>query len=204
MLMGYVPKLDVDNTFVISDTHFGHENIKQWAHRPQDVESIMLENWAQAVPDDGTVLHLGDLCWKGNAWFKNMIAPHLTGATKYLILGNHDKQRRSFYRDCGFRVIDPFTMLWIPESPFRAMHSIEFSHYPATELELEAGQIRIHGHIHNAGYGGKFSTTYMPFSRNQINISVEQTKYRPVNLGALLRGALIGAEYPGESKGAPE
>jgi calcineurin-like phosphoesterase family protein len=42
-----------------------------------------------------TLLHLGDLCYRGNAWFKNMIAPKIApqAERKLLILGNHDRQR---------------------------------------------------------------------------------------------------------------
>lgn len=52
--------------------------------------------------------------------------------------------------------------------------------------------LRLHGHIHNNGYT---RDGFVPFLRQHINLSVEQTKYRPVNLKLLLDAALLG-EYP--------
>lgn len=189
--------IDPERTWVVSDTHFGHENIKSFCLRPSDIESSMMEEWARAVPADDTVLHLGDLNWKSNAWFKNMIAPHLTGARKLLILGNHDKGRFSFYRDCGFKLTKPFKISYRDKV-------VSFSHYPWSE-EDEAGvmpsnEVRIHGHIHNNGY---VRNAYVPFMLNHINMSVEQTHYRPVNLAHLLDGALFG-EVPSVALGVDE
>jgi calcineurin-like phosphoesterase family protein len=52
--------------------------------------------------------------------------------------------------------------------------------------------VRIHGHIHNNGYTRE---AFVPFLKQHINLSVEQTHYRPVNLKLLLDGALLG-KYP--------
>jgi hypothetical protein len=71
-------------------------------------------------------------------------------------------------------------------------HVISFSHYPAKLNELAYNEIRLHGHIHNNGYS---RDAYVPFLKNHINLSVEQTKYRPVNLKLLLEAHLLG-EYP--------
>lgn len=174
-------------TWLIADTHFGHENIKQFCHRPQDVEQIMMEEWARAIGPEDTALHLGDLSYRNNAFFKHMIAKHLTGDKK-LVKGNHDKGRPSFYRDSGFKIIKPF---WIPWTSHETGNSfqVQFSHYP---WRLEDGPIpenviRIHGHIHNNGYD---RDVFRPYRRNQINVSAEMMKYKPVNLLELLRAAL--------------
>lgn len=153
-----------------------------------------MEEWALAVPPHGTLLHLGDLVWKSNGLFKHVISKHLTGSPKYLILGNHDKQRPSFYRECGFRLIKPFEINYLN-------HRISFAHYPLKEREAHPQHIRIHGHIHNNGYSGKESD-FIPFSAGQINVSAEQTHYRPVNLKALLDG-YIGGAYEPETVKAP-
>lgn len=187
--------IDPENTWVVSDTHFGHENIKGFCHRPPDMESIMIEEWAQAVPDSGVVIHLGDLSYRGNAQFRNLIAPHLTGDKKFIVLGNHDRQRYSFYRNCGFKPIVPFKLRY-------NNWTVSFSHYPWNE-EFEGEpfpkhhHLRLHGHIHNNGYT---RNAYVPFLRNHVNLSVEQTKYRPVNLKLLLDGVLYGdvPDYEGD------
>lgn len=179
--------IDLDKTWLISDTHFGHENIKQFCHRPQDVEQIMMEEWARAIGPDDTALHLGDLSYRNNAFFKHMIAKHLTG-NKLLIKGNHDKGRPSFYRDSGFKITKPFYIDFkAPES--KKAYQVQFSHYPwrPEDGPIPPFIIRIHGHIHNNGYDRE---VFRPYRRNQINVSAEMMKYKPVNLRELLEAAL--------------
>lgn len=198
--------IDIDSTWVVSDTHFGHENIVGFCHRPLDHDQVMIAEWRKEVPDDATVLHLGDLCYKGNAFFKHITAKELTGARKLLIRGNHDKNPDSFYRTCGFQLVRPFKIavgnkygdgrtIALDEGNFETVWNVSFSHYPwsATDDAIQGPcDLRIHGHIHNNGYS---RDAFVPFLRNHINLSVEQTKYRPVNLGVLLRAYLLG-DYP--------
>lgn len=186
--MSQAPEIDPASTWVVSDTHFGHENIVGFCRRPHDHESVIMEEWAQTVPDDGTVLHLGDLSYRNNSFFKNMIAPYLTGARKFLILGNHDRQRPSFYRGSGFKIVKPFEITYTVLG--YGNWNVSFSHYALKE-SINYHHIHIHGHIHNNGYGGKDSS-FVPFSAGQINVSVEQTHYRPVNLKKLLDGYIGG------------
>jgi calcineurin-like phosphoesterase family protein len=105
--MKYRDDIDLYNTWVVSDTHFGHENIVGFCHRPLDHDQVMIAEWRKEVPDDATVLHLGDLSYRSNARFKHILAPELTGARKLLIMGNHDKQRYSFYKGSGFQPMQP-------------------------------------------------------------------------------------------------
>lgn len=187
--MKYRDDIDPQTTWIVSDTHFGHENIKQFCHRPDDIEQTMMEKWARMVPDEDTVLHLGDLSYKSNAFFRNMIAPHLTGKRKLLIMGNHDKQRYSFYAKSGFKIVKPFKIHYGKASPY---WDVSFSHYPWNEEEegaLHNNQIRIHGHIHNNGYA---LAAFVPYLRNHLNVSVEMMRYKPVRLKHLLDGFLYG------------
>lgn len=214
------PSIDAARTWVVSDTHFGHKNIVGYSHRPTDHDALMQEEWARFVPDepDVTLLHLGDLSWKNNGMFKHVISKHLTpnveGSRKLLIRGNHDNSPFSFYKQSGFKQVRPFYFIWTPpkamEHEWYALgrmtpRKVSFSHYPWNEAEdgrfNPDNHVHIHGHIHNNGYfwAGKdareWSDYYFtPFARGQINLSVEQTKYRPVNLEALLVGYWFGAD----------
>jgi calcineurin-like phosphoesterase family protein len=155
----------------------------------------MIAEWRAHVPDDATVVHLGDLCYKGNAFFKNIVAPELTGARKLLVRGNHDKGRFSFYRDCGFKMSSPFSIEYEPGAPIGAVAAMWRSPSRTTRCASPSSaepHLHLHGHIHNNGYGGK-DEPFTPFSAGQINLSVEQTKYRPVNLKRLLDGCLAVA-----------
>lgn len=186
------------NTWVVSDSHFGHDNIQGFCHRPLDHDQVMIAEWRAQVPDDATVIHLGDLAYRSNARFKHIVAKELTGRRKLLILGNHDRQRFSFYKASGFQIVRPFAIEWGVwqlvqgrKCPWR----VSFSHYPwnaAEEGRMLHPDIRIHGHVHNNGYT---RDAYVPFLKQHLNLSVEQTKYRPVNLKLLLDAALLGV-YP--------
>jgi calcineurin-like phosphoesterase family protein len=198
-----------ERTWVISDTHFGHTNIIGYCHRPEDFQRILLDEINAAVRPGDTLLHLGDLCYKGNSWFKNIIAPKIAPQAdrKLLILGNHDKQRYSFYKGCGFKLAREFFIHY--QRPGTAPGSlappikVEFSHYPAHEY-LGGLVWRLHGHIHNNGYydgrsnAGGPDWSYVPFLRNHINLSCEQTKFKPVRLDLLLNATVFGL-LPGNS-----
>lgn len=183
--MRFRDDIDPVKTFVISDTHFGHRNIIEFCHRPDDFEQLIIENIAREVPDaeDVTLLHLGDLCYRNNAMFRAVISKHIQPKTgrKLLISGNHDRQRYSFYKQSGFKLARPFAISW-------GEWTVEFDHY-ASERPLPDQTLRLHGHIHNNGYT---RNGFVPFLRNHVNLSVEQTKYKPVNLAALLSAVIDG------------
>ena len=173
---------NIDNTWLISDTHFGHENISRLCLRPPNVDALMLAEWERLVPPDALVLHLGDVVYRAafDEWASIIAA--LPGR-KLLVLGNHDKQKPSYYERCGFEIVPPFEWMWEGKP-------ISFSHYPleAYEPRITSSHLRIHGHIHNSGYNWTESTSGSPARVGHCNVSVEMTKYRPINLGTLLRG----------------
>ena len=104
---------DTSNTFVTSDHHFGHRNIIYYCgrdksladtvgklidHDPdaalQMMDSVMIKTWNDTVPEDATVIYLGDfaLCKKQR---KEEILGQLNGKKSMMILGNHDSGPRS-------------------------------------------------------------------------------------------------------------
>ena len=132
------------NTWIISDTHFGHKNIVKYCNRPKKHNDIMRQNWIELIAEDDTVLHLGDLFMGRKAdaisWIDNL------PGDKYMIRGNHDKQNLHWYADRGFKLVGEFGRLYWHD----AAHRVCFSHYPEDQ-KLDWG-VNIHGHIHNNGY----------------------------------------------------
>jgi len=161
------------NTYIISDTHFGHENIIKYCDRPENHDALMMKNWWRTISLDDTILHLGDLTFKS----RSDIAFGLLPGKKYLIKGNHDKKSNSWYESENFRVIRPF--VW---------NKIAFTHEP---LDIDSDKydddgndwnINIHGHIHNNGYIRREDK-----GRLYINVSVEVMNYTPVRLRDILK-----------------
>lgn len=164
--------------WITSDSHFFHENIVKYADRPSDHEEIMIERWARIIPENGVILHLGDLLLGGKSGltrFEAEVAPRLPGK-KYLILGNHDK-RSIYYERLGFTVIKPFSVMY-------RGYKVSFDHYP--KFLGDGKELHVHGHLHSHPYSHD-----EPTRRGNINCSVEQTEYRPVRATRLLNKAII-------------
>ena len=158
------------NTWIISDTHFGHTNIIKYCKRPFN-HNMMMRAWEDMIRPDEYVLHLGDVSiWHSKHAYWASVTRALPGK-KFLILGNHDGQ----WNDKQWRSIAGFTVT----PPF--IHDrILFTHEPAAP----SGQwdTNIHGHTHN----------HSPFRRYEklqatyYNVSIEGMDYKPVRLGEIL------------------
>lgn len=153
--------------WVISDTHFFHENIIKYAGRPANHNDLMIENWKDVVRPEDTVLHLGDvLMGSAQRWQE---IPRLPGRVHVLKSGNHDEPHKRKYleEEWGWEFVAEFMV------PYRGW-SVSFTHEPLGELAPY--NLNVHGHIHEKPDP----------SPQHINVSVEQIHYRPVYLRDLL------------------
>ena len=166
--------------FVISDTHFFHDNIIKYAGRPQNHVELMIKEWQDTVRPDQTVLHLGDvLMGKPDLW---PLIDELPGKVDVLVSGNHDEpyKRKWLEENWGWTFVKDFQMR------YRGWE-VYFSHYPLwvdamggpigrLMLDPNWKNVNIHGHIHEKQAPSPF----------HINVSVEWIEYRPTPLQALL------------------
>lgn len=138
--------------YIISDTHFGHENIKTYEPIRKDYEDERLvQLWNETITQEDEVLHLGDFAFKSNGW---EIAKRLKGKIT-LLKGNHDfKKGRNALSNLGFVRIIESIEIHLPNQAriMQALHKefskellkkcvclveqhnqdvILFSHYPA-------------------------------------------------------------------------
>ena len=160
--------------FVISDTHFGHENMYKFTdfsgtHRVRkefqsahEGDLAMIERWNAVVSPQDHVYHLGDVSMGPRGL---SIVGRLNGR-KRLVLGNHDKEPIRDYLAAGFQKIfssrqfDRWCIL---------------THIPIHPEGLVGGKINIHGHIHERP----------PYDERYRNVSVERINYTPVELESL-------------------
>ena len=181
------------DTFIISDTHFGHANIlkyepmrKVWLGDSPDRR--LCELWNERISDHDTVLHLGDFVWKGEEIERYTKA--LNGQ-KYLLRGNHDRGAQ-IYMTKGFLGLIDYSAKG--EAAYHVCEveglRILFSHYPivtdgfddvhcrslAKVFEEERCDINIHGHVHSMVLGDS----------RCINASLEAIGFVPKRLGELL------------------
>lgn len=147
----------------ISDTHFNHENIIRYCHRPfksvRQMNTTLIKNWNDTVGPEDLVFHVGDLAKgaKPLLWLRPLNG-HIV-----FIRGSHDQT--------GI----PLFVLHYHGLPFLIIHN------PAHAPWDWPGWV-IHGHIHNN------DMEWYPFinhERRTVNVSAELVDYTPVSLGEI-------------------
>jgi len=135
---------DVPATFLVSDTHFGHNGVCHFMRsdgetklRPWDtaeeMDEEMVRRWNDTVRLGDKVYHLGDVVNNRKALG---IMRRLNG-DKVLIRGNHDIFRDDEYRQ-HFRELRAYHVL----------NGMILSHIPLHEASLGRFGTNIHGHLH--------------------------------------------------------
>jgi calcineurin-like phosphoesterase family protein len=185
------------DTWFTADQHFGHDNIQRFCNRPSDHYELMRDNWIESVGRHETIVHLGDLAYRGR---DDYVVPMLRGLTgnKYLLRGNHDKKTNAWYERYGFTVLDDLLGNFETPEGRTIRHTgfywhapdgerILFSHYP--DQQLLDWSTCVHGQIHQNGH-----SQGAPRDRDYRNISVEVVGYRPQRLRDILYG-VDGVNY---------
>ncbi len=162
------------DTWIISDTHFFHENIGRYCSRPENWQELIIKNWNDLVSPDETILHLGDFAL-GNKRNFDLLSGMLRGRL-FLIQGNHDRISKSYCETRGVTLIKKSLNAEISDQM-----KLIFSHRPI--VPLEDGWINLHGHIHNVPPPPEGSN----LGPSHINMSVEVREYRPWRLGDILK-----------------
>lgn len=155
------------NTFLISDTHFNHNNILTFLNsdgsklRPfntiEEMNETLIKNWNSVVGVNDKVYHLGDVAFK-NAHSLTSIMPRLHGM-KVLIKGNHDTLKPSTYLEYFYDV-----------RAYHVLDKIVLAHIPIHPDSLSRWRGQVHGHVHS---------NTLPDKR-YFNASVENINYTPV------------------------
>lgn len=188
--------------WIISDTHFDHENIIKYCSRPYKNANQMTEDlvrrWNNRVKPGDLVYHLGDVGYmKGAQEVKTedtrmgRIIARLNGK-KILILGNHDKSAKRMM-EFGFDFACE-AMVVRPDGVQRTvyMHHKPMSYLPVCGMEPGEGiDYVLHGHIHNSTpesrqeHVSKGELVHIP--KFNINMSVEMWNYEPVPLAWVVK-----------------
>lgn len=173
--------------WIISDTHFGHHNIIEYASRPfQSVghmDRVMISRWQGTVAPDDIVYHLGDVGLSNGRYDLSTVIAQLPGR-KVLLRGNHDKNPESM-RKAGFDVVLEQAVVRVDGVDFQLQHK------PSLFKAGPDGDYILHGHIHNSTpesrmeHESKGELVHIP-SFN-INMCVEMWNYTPVSFHWLVK-----------------
>lgn len=158
-----------NNTFTISDHHFGHENIIDYTKRPfdsvEEMNTYMIKQWNKVVAPGDTLYHLGDFSIGVKEDEMKELVNKLNGNI-ILIRGNHDRYGTKKLLGFGFKEV---------VNKRKELDNFILSHEPLDPYKLN-GKINIHGHIHNNS---------MKSSDKYFNVSVEQLDYTPILLSTI-------------------
>lgn len=165
--------------YFISDTHFGHENCLAFDKRNfksiEEHDSVLIENWNNAVGIDDEVFILGDFSWY-NATKTIDILKSLNGI-KHLIVGNHDKKllkNREFRAE--FTEITHYKELSLPDDK-----GIVLCHYPIPCFNKHYyGWYHLYGHVHNG-----FEWNMMEHAKYEM-IALYNKPCEMYNVGAMI------------------
>ncbi|MDX9865883.1 MAG: hypothetical protein RBT34_13860 [Anaerolineaceae bacterium] len=161
------------DTWIISDTHFFHENIGRYCNRPENWQELIIKNWNDRVTPDETVPHLGDFALGKKINFE-LLAGSLNGRL-FLIQGNHDRLSQTYCEAHGVTLLKDSLLVEMEDRV-----KLIFSHRPI--VPLKDGWINLHGHIHNVPPPPEGSA----LGPNHINMSVEVRGYRPWKLREII------------------
>lgn len=157
--------------FVTSDLHLGHYNIIKYCKRPfnslDEMNNTLVNNWNSTISKNDKVYFLGDLAFGRNSstdyWLRK-----LNGDIVFF-KGNHDNSVNINFRDSA--------RLTFGNIPFFLTHD------PADIPADWKGWV-IHGHHHN---NHPDDYPFINYCKKTINVSVELTNYKPVNMNTILR-----------------
>lgn len=158
------------NTFLVSDTHFDHENIIKYCNRPfsdkHEMNQILIKRWNSVVKKTDTVFFLGDMTYGWNHRPEEYWLKKLNGRIIF-IEGSHDDPNEKTHKE--------FVILNYRNKKFYLVHD------PENVPDNWKGWT-IHGHHHNN------KTQRFPFINGEtkrINVSVELINYIPLNIDQL-------------------
>lgn len=162
----------MSTVYMISDTHFGHNNIPRYRPNFGTLEAhdtYIFNQIMQTITKRDTLWILGDIAFSMQAFNKYIVPIAEKAAVMNVCLGNHDNERIDAplvqsYIDLGINVygITKYKRAWV-------------SHAPVHPAELR-GKINIHGHVHG---------DTIPDGR-YVNVSCEAIGYTPISYQSIL------------------
>lgn len=162
------------NYWVLADTHFGHEKMKDYCQRPDGFEDKILSAVARLVQCDDVLIHIGDFCIYCDEYWHELFRSACLGK-RWLVRGNHDRKSLGWYFSHGWDfVADEFSLEVFGKR-------VLFSHAPVPEIA--DAELNIHGHLHNTGHHPE-----LHISTKHRLVYLEHT-YEPLNLRKIIEGA---------------
>lgn len=158
--------------WIVTDTHFAHDKIRDFCGRPEGFEFKILNALAKAVKPEDILIHLGDICWGDQEKWHTLLEQHAP-CKRWLVRGNHDKNTDTWYLSHGWH--------WVGMSCTIRMFggSILFSHKPLIDNGFTWN---IHGHFHANPVTSWERELVMVLTDKHILLALETSNYQPIEL----------------------
>ncbi|MGN0536560.1 MAG: metallophosphoesterase [Acutalibacteraceae bacterium] len=170
--------------FYIADTHFGHNSVLNFDHRPfrdiAEMDRVLIKNWNARVTEKDDIYVVGDFAYKNEKpteWYLTRLK-----GKKHLIVGNHDNRLVQNPTALSFFVsVDQ--ILYVTDEMNRQNYQICLCHFPIAEWNgFYKGDLHVYGHIHSdRGESYQFMRT-----KKAYNAGCMINNYMPVTLDELI------------------
>lgn len=166
--------------YIITDTHFGHQNLVERGAREDGFEAEILLG-LQKFEEGDIVIHLGDVCFGRDQYWNDLVTKKLArnGALGWLIRGNHDQKSIPWYLQAGWDFAGDMFLLEYKGK------KIVFTHKPIKKEDW--WDINIHGHFHNSTHRLNDPELGELITPHHKLIAIENTDYKPVTLDSCLK-----------------
>lgn len=162
-----------------ADTHFGHKNIIEYAHRPfnsvDEMDEALINNWNNVVMTNDEVYHLGDVALCNTNKLKDILN-RLNGKI-YLIRGNHEKSAEA----CKERfewIKDYYELIMSDTDVFGGEQLLVLFHYAMRVWNASHyGTYQLYGHTH-----GELTDDPNLLS---IDVGVDCHNFTPINYNTI-------------------
>jgi len=168
--------------YLITDTHFNHKKVIEYCGRPDNYEQLLFSTMKN-VPENGVLLHLGDICiGKDVEVHEKYIKP--LKCKKWLIRGNHDRKSYNWYYEHGWDVVTDGMLLTVAKKQVLLTH---------TPRPIGKFDLNIHGHFHNSTHRMEDPGKTARYKLSDIGkkhklLAVEYTNYQVVPLEKFITG----------------
>ena len=188
--------MNINTTFITSDTHYGHSKIIQYSNRPfknvDEMDEALIFNHNSKVRSSDTVIHVGDFAF-AEANRVKQILDRLNGKMIF-IPGNHDKvfvknpqlfdrfENAAALREISKNSNSSNLGLHMELTYYsgKMRNSIFISHYcNLVWNKSHRGALMLHGHSHGS--------LRHPYPMRAMDIGVDPQHYFPVKLAAAVK-----------------
>jgi calcineurin-like phosphoesterase family protein len=175
-----------EKIYLISDAHWGHENIIRYCGRPfanaAEMTEKMIANWNSVVDEKTTVISLGDMFVGCELDLIDEVIPQLKYKKWIYVRGNHCSSAR-------LKKIAAYPNIEIKDIHYQNYGGLFFlfCHFPMTHEEFlqmvnidNSEVVSVFGHVHDK----------VPFWNrweHSFNVSADVIDYTPISISKLFR-----------------